>query len=259
MQTCFVIQPFDGGPYDKRFKDVYEPAIREAGYEAYRVDQDPSVSVPVESIEAGIRSAVVCLADITTDNPNVWYELGYAFAAGRPVVMISNSGDRQGRKYPFDIQHRTVIGYKAESPSDFDALKKAITEKICAYVKKDAALQIMSNAEAVSPVAGLSQLEVMVVSILAGGFSPLSATPLFSARSDAERAGVTAVGFNLGMRRLSKKGFVTECTMHDERDGEEYIGLELTLKAWEWIEDNDSLFVLHRVAKDSDDIPSDAT
>jgi hypothetical protein len=252
MATCFVIQPFDGGPYDKRFKDVYEPAINAAGYDAYRVDQDPSVSVPIDAIENGIRNAIVCLADITTDNPNVWYELGFAFAAGRPVVMIC-AEDRQGRKFPFDIQHRSIIIYKAESTSDFEKLKATITERITAYVKKDEALQIMSDTEAVAPIAGLSRPELMVMAILAGGFSPRSSTGLYSAKQDAERAGVTSVGFNLGMRRLLQRGFIEETTEHEGYNDDPYTALQLTEIAWEWIETNESLFVLHRASKDETD------
>jgi nucleoside 2-deoxyribosyltransferase len=255
MATCFVIQPFDGGTYDKRFKDVYEPAIKAAGYEPYRVDQDASVSVPIESIEDGIRSAVVCLADITLDNPNVWYELGFAFASGKPVVMICNMAERLSKKFPFDIQHKTIITYKAESSSDFDVLKASITTKIKAYVSKDAALQIMSESENVSPVAGLSQPEIMVLAILAGGFSPTSSTAIYSAKQDAERAGVTSVGFNLGMRRLLAKNFVEHVEMQEDYGSEPYPGLELTPAAWDWIEANESMFVLHRVAKEDSDIP----
>lgn len=88
MPVCFVIQPFDAGKFDNRFDDVYKPAIEAAGLEEYRVDRDPAVDVPIEAIEQGIRNATVCLADITTDNPNVWYELGFALAAGKPVVMV---------------------------------------------------------------------------------------------------------------------------------------------------------------------------
>ena len=44
---------------------------------------------------------------LRTDNPNVWYELGYAFATDRPVIMVCDD-DRDGR-LPFDIQHRAVI------------------------------------------------------------------------------------------------------------------------------------------------------
>ena len=51
MDTCFVIQPFDNGRFDKRYIDTFNPAIEAAGLEAYRVDYDPSVLVPIESIE----------------------------------------------------------------------------------------------------------------------------------------------------------------------------------------------------------------
>ena len=30
MERCFVIQPFDNDKFDKRFKDVYSPAIIDA-------------------------------------------------------------------------------------------------------------------------------------------------------------------------------------------------------------------------------------
>ena len=55
MKNCFVIQPFDGGKFDKRFKDVYKPALENADITPYRVDQDPEVQVPVETIEERIR------------------------------------------------------------------------------------------------------------------------------------------------------------------------------------------------------------
>ena len=95
MAHCFVIRPFDAGKYDKRCEDVYKPAILAADLEPYRVDKDPTVEVPIEAIEDGIRAALVCLADIITDNPNVWYELGFAFALGRPVVMVCSDERRK--------------------------------------------------------------------------------------------------------------------------------------------------------------------
>ena len=107
MPTCFVIQPFDKGPFEKRYDDVVVPAIKVAGLEPYRVDLDPSVSVPIDSIEAGIQSAELCLADISLDNPNVWFEVGYAIAAGKEVVFIC-SEDRT-TKFPFDVQHYTQV------------------------------------------------------------------------------------------------------------------------------------------------------
>ena len=88
MNRCFVMQPFDRGVFDKRYDDVFAPAIRDAGLEPYRVDRDPSVSIPIDEIELGIKRSEICLAEITTDNPNVWFELGFTIAVPKEVVLI---------------------------------------------------------------------------------------------------------------------------------------------------------------------------
>ena len=40
MGTCFVMQPFDRGVFDKRYEDIFAPAIIQAGLEPYRVNQE---------------------------------------------------------------------------------------------------------------------------------------------------------------------------------------------------------------------------
>jgi hypothetical protein len=49
------MQPFDGDEFDKRYDEIYRPAITEAGFEPYRVDRDPGASIPIANIESGIR------------------------------------------------------------------------------------------------------------------------------------------------------------------------------------------------------------
>lgn len=121
MPRCFVIQSFDKGAYHKRYRDVLAPAIEQAGFEPYRVDEDPGSTVVIEDIEKGIRESAVCLADITLDNPNIWYEVGFALANGKPVVLICK--DPRPSAFPFDIQHRQVIQYSVDSPRDFTDLQ----------------------------------------------------------------------------------------------------------------------------------------
>jgi len=255
MATCFVIQPFDSGKFDKRFTDIYKPAIEAAGLEAYRVDQDPGVLVPIDSIEKGIRQAALCLADITADNPNVWYELGFAFAAGKPVVMVC-AEERTGKKYPFDIQHRSIIPYLADAPSDFDKLRDSLTAKIAAIVKQDAVLEKIAEESPVSPIHGLSQPEVLVLAVVAGdAYLPDQATSVISAKRAAERAGITNMGFNLAVRRLLQKKHIREQEMWDERVGENYAGLAITDLGWEWIDANETNFTLTRPEKKNDDMP----
>ena len=241
MSTCFVIQPFDRGKFDKRYRDTFEPAIKAAGLEPYRVDQDPLVEVPIEAIEKGIRNAAICLADITTDNPNVWYELGYAFASRKSVVMVC-SDERKGSRFPFDIQHRTVVEYQSESSSDFEQLQQKIKERIEALLTKDERLQQIAESDPVAPREGLSQPELAVLAVLAGE-NELSQ---WSLKGVVEGAGFTAIGFNLGLRRLLNKGLVESGVRRDENDGYDYSAVWLTSVAWDWIEANEHLFMLKR-------------
>ena len=256
MPHCFVIQPFDGGKFDKRFEDVFKPAILDAGLDPYRVDRDPSVEIPIESIEEQIRNASVCLADITTDNPNVWYELGFAFAAGRPVVMVCSS-ERTLGKFPFDIQHRTIILYKPESPSDFESLKKSITEKVKALQNKSEAIRQITESEQVAPNQGLSQSELLVFANLAGETTlPGDYYSLQALKEDSERSGLTPIGFSLALRRLVGKRFVEISEQHNEYQGYTFNAGIITPDGWKWLDENESLFALRKaqpeVIEDSD-------
>lgn len=253
MPTCFVIQPFDKGKYDKRFEDVYKPAIEAAGLDAYRVDRDYHVDVPIDAIEQGIRSAAVCLAEISLDNPNVWYELGYAFARGRPVVMIC-SNDRQ--KFPFDIQHRSIIVYSSDAPRDFDDLRHSITQRVKALLDNREVLRQIAETEQVAPVAGVSQPELFVLGSLAGStFPELSSAALYRVQQEVERAGLTSVGFSLGIRRLTNRGFIESFTF-DSDDGT-VNGVRMTNEGWEWMDRNDDKFLLRHNKKKRDDDADD--
>ncbi|MBI5610498.1 MAG: hypothetical protein HY902_16600 [Deltaproteobacteria bacterium] len=124
---CCVFQPFDNkGPFDKRFDEIIRPALESLELEAYRVDRDNNVVIPIETLHEEIQAAALCLADITTVNPNVMYELGYAIASKKDVVIICSS--QSPDKFPFDIRHRKIISYVSESLSDLQKLANDIKE-----------------------------------------------------------------------------------------------------------------------------------
>ena len=163
--TCFVIQPFDRGKFDKRYEDAFEPALGQAGFEAYRVDEDPGTDVVIAAIENGIRRAAICLADVTTNNPNVWYELGYANAAGKPVILTCC--DERGPPLPFDIHHRHVIRYQSESASDFDKLKQEVFKRAKVLLDR-VAEKLMDDADPIAPQDGLPLREMHLLGLAAG-------------------------------------------------------------------------------------------
>ena len=255
MPTCFVIQPFDS-KFDKRYDDIFRPALEKAALNAYRVDRDPSVEVPIDAIEESIRNATICLADITTDNPNVWYELGYAFAANRSVILVC-SDERTKGKFPFDIQHRTVIQYGSESSSDFEALGEEITKRAEALIRKNVATRRIMENEPLAAQEGLSQIEILVLAIAAAETVVASdSVSAFQLKRDAERSGLTAVGFALALRRLQRRGFV-KVIQETDHDGSEYQAIVLEDDSWTWIDDHESLFSLTKGENEPSDFDDD--
>ena len=162
---CFVIQPISDKKYDKRFVDIYEPAISNANIKAYRVDKDSTVQDIIQSIERKIDAATICFADISIDNPNVWYELGYATAKGKDIVIVCDE-NRNG-KYPFDISHKNIIQYKSDSPSDFTELSKKITERINTYLRnQERNYKIIDSP--LKECDGLQSYEISLLGVIVG-------------------------------------------------------------------------------------------
>lgn len=134
-EYCFVIQPYDGGDFDNRYDDIIKPALESCGIEAYRVDRDPYVEIAVSVIEERIRDATLVIAEISVDNPNVWFELGYAMALEKTVIMLCDNMYRNG-KFPFDISHRNVLVYRSGSIRDFKDCLEKLKERIAVKLKR---------------------------------------------------------------------------------------------------------------------------
>lgn len=247
MPSCFVIQPFDGWKFDKRYRDIFSPAIIGAGLEPYRVDADPSVNVPIDQIEEGIKQASVCFADITLDNPNVWYELGYALASGKEICIIC-SEERQG-KFPFDIQHRAIIKYRVDAPSDFEELKSKITARLQSILEREVNLAAVSTPSLLRESHGLSQHEIIVLTAIVENQDGIaSAVSHWSLKNQMERLGYNNLAVNMGIGRLSKREMVTSGTEHDN-DGNTVTSYKITQSGYDWLIDNVDMLNLQSTSK----------
>jgi nucleoside 2-deoxyribosyltransferase len=239
MSNCFTIQPFDRDKFDRRFSDVFEPAIEATGLRAYRVDRDPSVRIPIEDIEKNIRESELCFAEITTNNPNVWYELGYAFAYGKDVIMVCCSDERK-ESFPFDVRHKHIIEYKSTSPSDFVSLSQRITEKIDAYLSSS---KLVANI-ATSPVVSTEGLNFQELSIL---IIVLENQPTDHDKLNVNnlveqmmKAGFTKAATNVALRTLQIKKLLDFTQVEEYYYNETYLATYcfLTSSGVEWLINN---------------------
>lgn len=122
LDTCFVMMPF-GQWMDSYYREIYVPAIREAGMEAVRADELFSTGSVIEQIWEQISRAKVLLADLTGKNANVFYELGLAHAANKPVVFTTG----QLEDVPFDLRHLRVAVYDIRDPAWGEKLKTTLS------------------------------------------------------------------------------------------------------------------------------------
>jgi hypothetical protein len=223
---------------------VLLPAIKDADLEAYRVDEDHSSSILIDDIEQNIRGSEICLADITLDNANIWYEVGFAFANNRPVVMIC--AKPRPTKPPFDVQHRHIIFYTQDAPSDFKKLQREVTERLKAQIEKAATMQTVAS---LSPVKtdGLSSYEIMALVIATENrLSPGDGVTPRDLQKDMRRAGYTDVATTLSLESLARKGLI-ECKQVDAEsvDGPyTYPVYALTARGLDWMLENQHLFKL---------------
>ena len=250
MNKCFVMQPFDGDAFDKRYDDVLKPAIISAGLEDYRVDRDPNVDIPIDHIVTEIRASKVCLADISVDNPNVWFELGYALGVQKDVVLICSDQRKDG--FPFDVRHRSIIKYKTGSPSDFEALKEAIKSRLMAIIKKQEQSQHLLSSP-INATEGLDPHEVVtLVTVMQHLLEPDDAVSPQAIRNNMEAAGYTELATSLSIKSLLKKKLI-EVKEVTDFGGSIYIGYATTPLGDEWLLNNQAELTLTIEEKEAEE------
>ena len=125
-ETCFVMQPF-GPPHGDYYEKIFKPAIEKTGLQAVRADAEIfGTGKIIDQVWRGINDAKVLVAELTTRNANVFYELGLAHALNKPVVLISSNEP----DVPFDLQHIRVIYYDVNDPFWGTKLIEKVAENI---------------------------------------------------------------------------------------------------------------------------------
>jgi hypothetical protein len=117
----FVLMPFSD-----EFEDIYyvgiKTACNEAGAYSERVDEQIFTESILERIFNQIAKADLIVADMSGRNPNVFYEVGYAHALGKQVILLT----REAEDIPFDMKHYPHIIYGDSIRTLKDELYKRI-------------------------------------------------------------------------------------------------------------------------------------
>lgn len=129
--SCFVMQPF-ASPLGSYYEKIYKPAIEKAGLKPVRADTDIfGTGKIIDQVWRGIKDSKVLVAELTSRNPNVFYELGMAHAYEKPVVLVSSTDE----DVPFDLRHIRVIYYDVTDPFWGPKLIDKVAENILSAIQ----------------------------------------------------------------------------------------------------------------------------
>ncbi len=103
---CFHLCPFTK-PFNTIYKDHIIPSVKSTGFSISRADDMFSMRPVINDIWEEINSAEVIIADVTSRNANVMYEIGMAHTVGKPVMIITQDIE----DVPFDLRHHRCIVY----------------------------------------------------------------------------------------------------------------------------------------------------
>lgn len=116
----FVLMPFD-----EKFDNIYygiKEAAKDADAYAERIDKQIFTEGILDRIFNQINKADVIVAEMTGRNPNVFYEVGYAHALGKIVLLLTQNAD----DIPFDLKHRQHIVHDGRIENLCQKLKKGL-------------------------------------------------------------------------------------------------------------------------------------
>jgi hypothetical protein len=136
---CFVLMPFGKKPnasgkqvdFDAVYQELIKPAIEEAGLEPLRADEEMTGGIIHKPMFERLVLCEYAVADLTTANANVFYELGLRHAV-RPwsTVLLFAEG---GSQLPFDVAPLRALPYRLSGdgkPADPEQTKPAIVARL---------------------------------------------------------------------------------------------------------------------------------
>jgi hypothetical protein len=120
-RLCFVAMPFRSNL--QNIYDAVEQVVKDCGMRCVRADKIARSDRIGDDIQENIKSARLVIADLTDNNPNVFYEIGLAHGCGKRVILLVQD---EGI-VPFDLRE---IRHLAYDPNDLTSLRNRLVQYV---------------------------------------------------------------------------------------------------------------------------------
>ncbi len=139
LPLCFVLMPFGKKPstagalvdFDAVYAQLIAPAVTAAGLEPIRADEEVAGGIIQKPMFERLLLCPFAVADLTTANANVFYELGVRHAV-RPWATVPLFA-ADGARLPFDVADLRALPYQLSGdglPADLENDRAALAERL---------------------------------------------------------------------------------------------------------------------------------
>ena len=119
--NAFMAMQFNDKMLDQIVSDHFRPAVKDTGFELYRLDDRPEAGLIDARLRNEIRNCRFLIADLSHANAGSYWEAGYAEGLGKPVIYTCEKSVFEGKsalaaKPHFDTNHHLTIVWDADDP-----------------------------------------------------------------------------------------------------------------------------------------------
>lgn len=140
-KQCFVVGPIGDDDSDDRIhadwllEDIIEPVFKEhfPDFDVTRADKISNPGQITSQVITALLEAELVIADLTTLNPNAFYEIGIRHTIQKPIIHVH----LEGQRIPFDIAPFRSIKFSRRRPSDIRAARASLLASVSEATNPD--------------------------------------------------------------------------------------------------------------------------
>lgn len=122
----FFICPLENAEVSHNYDFVIKPAVRQFQFKIQKADEISHTGTITDAILDSINRSRFLIADLTDARPNCYYEVGYAHALGKPVIILAKEGT---------TRHFDISTYKWNFWIDYKDLKPKFEKELKAVLR----------------------------------------------------------------------------------------------------------------------------
>ncbi|MGG7581731.1 hypothetical protein [Rhizobium sp. Nf11,1] len=140
-KMCFVVGPIGDDDSEDRIhadwllEDIITPVFEEhfKEFDVTRADKISNPGQITSQVITSLLDAELVIADLTTLNPNAFYEIGIRHTIQKPIIHMH----LEGQRIPFDIAPFRSIKFSRRKPADIRAARAALLAAVVEATKED--------------------------------------------------------------------------------------------------------------------------